>query len=350
MRDMDRLLARKRALTPGIAMAAPRAPFRWHRVPYVHAMLEPNSRYAEGVLTTDALGLRRVWWQSRLIGFAEFQQLPGPKKLLIGASTAYSMGCSADRTSIASRLCDATGVPWFHLAMGSHVSTQELILYCLTNPKEIDEIVILSGLNTLSACLLNESAGARDDVFPPNFHFSPATDAGLLQQLLGRIHQRLADGWGGGQAPMPSIAQAQPRMQAALTVMENTLEVFNDICRSRQVALTFLAQPLLSAMRKPLAPQEEELADIQRRLSAHRAFRLWGLYGRVLPAVYPAYCRSLGEICRRLGMRFADLNEAPRLNTPQWLFSDQAHFTDEGCAACMDIITALSRVGAACGA
>ena len=108
---MRRLLAEKAALSPGIAMAAPGAPFAWYHVPYLHSVLEPNHRYAGGAITTDELGLRRVEIGGRGVGFREFQRLPGKKCLLVGGSTAFSMGSTSDAASIASLLSRRTGDP-----------------------------------------------------------------------------------------------------------------------------------------------------------------------------------------------------------------------------------------------
>lgn len=339
--EIEALLARKFQLTPSIVMATPKAPFPWRFVPYLHAILEPNKSYANGAITTDGIGLRRVEIGGKAIGFSEFQGLPGKKSLLIGASTAYSMGSSSDRTSIASRLSGMGDGAWFHLAVGSYVSTQESILYLLTNPKGIRHVVVLSGLNTLSAFLL-DPYGSTDQVFPPNFLSGPSPTGGLRSQLSRHLRRRIAGAVRRGLRKELAVSMEDDRVRAALAVTRKNLELLRDLCASRGARLWFIAQPLLAALRKPLSPEEREITEIQRTLGRYEEFALWGLFLDEIPRIYPDYCRALKRECQDLGVGFLDMNgERSLLNREGWLFSDQAHFTDDGCRVCAEQIHAL---------
>lgn len=335
---LRRLLAEKAALTPAIAMASPGAPFDWYQVPYLQSVPEPTRSYANGAITTDALGLRRVEIAGQLVGLREFDRLPGSKRLLVGGSTAFSMGCSSDRTAIASVLSRLTGDPWFHLAVMCYVSTQELILYQLTDPTNVTDIVLLSGLNTLSAVALTGPTVAPD-VFAPNFFLMPGRAASTRQkaiQVMRRSWRRMLN------APMrrrTAVNVTSAVSELALDITRRDLRLWRAIADARGIQLTYLAQPLLPLLDKPLSPEEARILEIQREVGAYEPFALWGFYLTELPQIYPAYCDALGEICRELGIAFCDLNhERQTFGASAWLFADVIHFTDQGCLACAELI------------
>ena len=52
-----------------------------------------------------------------------------------------------------------------------------------------------------------------------------------------------------------------------------------------------------------------------------------------LAEIKQQYTRDLQAICARTGIKFVDLNSAPELQQPDWLFVDRLHLTDAGYAA-----------------
>ena len=334
--QMKRLLAEKAALTPGLVMASPGSPFPWYGVPYVHGVMRPNSAYAGGAVTTDDLGLRHVAYRQQPLGFRAFQRLPGPKSILLGASTAFSMGAGHDRATIASQLGRVTGRPWFHLAMVSYVSTQELMLYHLADPQGADVVVLLSGLNTLTAALLAPET-ALHDIFSPNFFVVPGQPSGrgrtLMRSVASRLSRRLTL-----TRPLDDVER---RTGLALSVMRRDLAALQAIASSRRARLIMISQPLLSSMHKPLSPEETRIAAIQDTLGAYEPFPLWGVYGGALSRLYPDYCAAIGAICRELAIAHHNLNADPAFEVSAWLFADYAHFTDQGCTVAAQRIHAI---------
>ena len=349
--EVERLLSRKCELTPSQVMRKPREPFPWHQVPYLHHIFEPSATYAQGAVTTDEIGLRRVVIGGKHLGFRQFQKLTGRKGILLGASTALSMGASSDAKSIASQLSSTTEAAWFNLAVGGYVSTQEFFLYCLLNPLDISDVVVLSGLNTLSAYAM-DPAGSTDDVFPPHMYWAPGDNDGLLRSVL----RRSVDGCSDGKLARYLRRMVRSRrartlrmreireitdlqVATALIVTRKNLQLLGDLCRARGARLTFVAQPLLSVLRKHLTPEESEISEIQATLGAYSEFALWGLYADEIAAVYPKYCQDLGVMCEELKIEYHDLNRSPEfLDGERWLFTDFAHFTDAGYAICAESI------------
>lgn len=347
MNRIDRLLARKAELTPGLVMATPHAPFPWYPVPYVHGTMEPNASYAGGAITTDELGLRRVDIHGRLMGFQEFQRLAGKKKLLLGASTAFSMGASSDRTTIASQLSRISGQPWFAPAMVSYVSIQEVMLYHLLQPRDIDELVILSGLNTLTAALLTPPS-ALEEVFSPNFFTQPGRPAPLARKVARYTRTSLAMLFNGRTLTQHHMSLDEPRVELALRTLRRDLEALQSLAASRGVRVTFCLQPVLSVLQKPRSSEEQEIVHIQEVLGRYTEFVLWGVYGSIIPQCYRAFSDRLERLCRELGLRYVDVNRSPSAFEQEgWLFADQTHFTDEGCRVCAEAIHHITTNGGA---
>lgn len=336
-----RLILRKCELTPSLNMYTPDEPFPWHQVPYLHHIHGPSTSYAQGAMTIDEVGLRRVVIGGRHLGFRQFQKLAGRKGILIGASTAFSAGASSDANSIASRLSSTTGDAWFNLAVGGYVSTQEFLLYSLLNPLEISDVVVLSGLNTLSAHAMYPP-GSTDDLFPPTIFVQESGDTGgKLERYLRRKVRRLR-AQTLRKREIGKVTELQ--FATALIVMRKNLQLLGDLCRARGARLTFVAQPLLSVMPKYLTPEESEISEIQATLGAYSEYTVWGHYSDEIAAVYPKYCQDLGEMCEELKIEFLDLNCSPEfLDGESWLFTDFAHLTDAGYALCAERIRRATK-------
>jgi hypothetical protein len=346
MKEKDRIIQlvnRKIELTPHLALVKPPNPFPWHQVPHLNWIFKPHSTYAGGAFTTDDIGFRKVSIGGRLLGFREFQKLPGKKNLLIGASTASSVGSSSDSMSIASQLSSMRGDAWFNLAIPAYVSTQELLMYSLLNPEDISEIVVLSGLNTLTAFFV-DALKPTDDVIPPSL-INCELPVTLRQQLLksarcvrSYIFRQLRK-----KIRRRQIREFTDRhLEVTLSVMRKNLHLLRDICLSRNTRLTFIAQPLLSVMPKRLTSEEQEIKDIQTVLGQYQDFLVWGLYTNEILQIYPSYCRSLANICEDLVIPFFDANsEGSLFNGSKWLFADLPHFTDNGCTVCAKQICSL---------
>jgi lysophospholipase L1-like esterase len=93
-------------------------------------------------------------------------------------------------------------------------------------------------------------------------------------------------------------------------------------------SVTFVMQPFIPWLNKSLASQETELfalldqeADgfllVLRELAEYRA----------------QYDKDLHAICSKVGVKYLNLNDAPELQQPDWLFVDRVHMTDNGCDA-----------------
>ena len=89
--------------------------------------------------------------------------------------------------------------------------------------------------------------------------------------------------------------------------------------------VTFAMQPFVPWMNKTLTSQEMQL------------FALLDLDGggfspilNELTNCKEKYSQDLRTICLKVGMNYLDLNEAPELQRPDWLFVDRAHLNDAG--------------------
>lgn len=119
------------------------------RSPYGLFLNAPN--LTSQVVNTDECGFRKC--RSRAGDLSVMAAAgKGPVNILVGASTAFGVGASSDKSTIASFLEELTGEPWVSLSVRAANSLQEhiyLLNYALGR-LEISRIVFFSGLNDIA--------------------------------------------------------------------------------------------------------------------------------------------------------------------------------------------------------
>ena len=128
-----------------------------------------------------------------------------------------------------------------------------------------------------------------------------------------------------------TIATAQSKSSKAdsyaamLSVFERDCEYLQMVAKNSGTTSSFVLQPFAPWLNKTLTTQEKQLfalldqeADgfslVLRELVEHRA----------------QYDKDLHAICSKVGVKYLNLNDAPELQQPDWLFVDRVHLTDNG--------------------
>ncbi|MEK8142212.1 hypothetical protein NKH18_05585 [Streptomyces sp. M10(2022)] len=126
-------------------------------LPYL--MYFHRADFHSGTVNTDRLGFRVSHGADEQGSVANPPK--GPVRLLAGSSTPFGIGATSDAATVASRLWTryAPSVPWLNFAGRSHNSMQELLLFLMHRElvPEVDEIVVVSGLNDLALSRLPDA-------------------------------------------------------------------------------------------------------------------------------------------------------------------------------------------------
>ena len=138
--------------------------------PYI--MFANAENYNTRFVSTDKFGFRKtVNKDNKKIELSELKDNHNDCNVILGGSTAFGMGCSSDRNTIASEL-SAQGIFCQNFGIRAATSQQELIVFLQFKRylSRIRNILILSGGNDISVAAHNSS------FFYPDFGFMFAED------------------------------------------------------------------------------------------------------------------------------------------------------------------------------
>lgn len=280
--------------------------------------------YRSDVVSTDGRGFR--YTEARGTRYsATTMNKARPVRLIVGSSTVFGIGASADTHTLAARLTenDPRDELWVNFGGRSFNSTQELILFLLHRQKlpKISEIVVFSGFNDLGLARL--PANLRGD------HGAFFLCRDFFDALSKKKPSRFS-AWFGSSAPngddiIPPL-DAQIAYAADLTL--RNLEAWQIFAAASGAKLTFVLQPLADWVRNN--PTSEE-SRIFAELEARGSFA--ATYGDILSkTTHHKYAEKLRTGAEAMGASFVDF--APLLSKAaahdEWLFVDRIHFTDNG--------------------
>jgi hypothetical protein len=304
-------------------------------LPYLMYFNRPNFRSA--AINTDRLGFR-ISHGPNGPGSVGGDRLDGPVRLLVGGSVSLGYGATNDGATIASRLWSkhAPSRPWFTFGAPYLNSTQELMLFVLHRHllPPIDEIVIISGFNTLvMGQLTGVDVGGQEPFFFCNEYFEK------MQELRARYAEpsRTKRWRSGPRPPSQSVTPSADRpttagmIQSAVDVTLRNLDSWLVMAAATGARVSFALQPLATWLRETPAPQEKLLFDEFDTVSEYGTWEeRYGDVGSI--ATGTAYAEALGEACARRGIPFVDtLSRLAAVVKPSdWLFVDRGHYTDEG--------------------
>ena len=251
--------------------------------------------------------------------------------LLIGGSSVFGIGATSDCATITSRLNELTEHSWLNFGGRAFNSTQEAMLVHLSNTTKVDgPIVVMSGINNLIRSFMpgrfSPMYGAFFDqsLYEKKMAAAVVGNRELLRMLFAGVRAKFG-------IAKKTTATAQSKSAKAdsyatmLLVFERDCEYLKMVADKNNTSVTFVMQPFIPWMNKSLASQETELfalldqeADgfslVLRELVEHRA----------------QYDKDLHAICSKVGVKYLNLNDAPELQQPDWLFVDRVHLTDNG--------------------
>jgi hypothetical protein len=303
-----------------------RSQTRW--LPYL--MYFHRAGYHSDVINTDQRGFRISHGRDQRASAGG--SLPaGPVRLLVGSSTAFGIGVTADAATMASRLWTqyAPSLPWLNFAGRSFASTQEAILFLLYHHllPPIERIVFFSGLNDLALSRLPaEQRGDHGGFFNCGEYYEQ------MEELRAR-HRKPQGGFGWRGKGRPSTPALDTTVLPLADRIANAVELTSRHLESWRllapgVPVSYVLQPLATWIREQPAPQEKLLFGELDEIS-----NFWQLYGDIsTKEAGRTYAAAMRAACEKQDVSFVDISPviADAVGEQDWLFVDRAHFTDFG--------------------
>ena len=257
-----------------------------------------------------------------------------PTALLVGGSSVFGIGATSDGKTIPSLLNASTKYNWRNLGGRAFNSTQESILVHLANVKKIDgPIVVMSGINNLTRTLMSGSfspmfgAFFHQGLFEQQMKSAAVGNRALTRMLIEGLRAKFGLGKK-SDAVAPKIQSAESKAEsyrAMLSVFERDCEYINMLAKHNKTTTAFVLQPFAQFVKKSFTSQELRLFELLDQEAES--------FSRVLAELsekQQQYSTDLQRICGQVGVKFVDLNSAPELQQPDWLFVDRVHLTDAG--------------------
>ena len=143
-------------------------------------MFTNAENHKTNTVNTDRLGFRKVAYKGKLIGIDELKKNSKTIDILLGGSTAFSMGSLSDKETIHSGLTNLKRL-CFSLGIRGASSHQELLAFLKFKNffPAVKNIIILSGFNDLAI------AAEKESIFYPDF----GTVMGARQLALNFLFQ-----------------------------------------------------------------------------------------------------------------------------------------------------------------
>ena len=305
-------------------------------LPYVMIFQPPGLKTAS--FSTDSNGFRATWRRQKELSLSDYNGSDKPRAAVIGSSAAFGVGASSDAGTLASILNEQGNKAWFNFAGRGFNSTQELLIFLLHLPKDVETVLLFTGLNNLVLSFLSESTSPVYNSFYAQSVFERGLQAGevtgvqgTLRVLMREIGQRLSPPPSNGSKP----AGRREAYEQILTCFRRDLRLWALLRDAMGFNLYFAFQPMAPWTRKALAPQEKELFSLLDTGYGHEG---WDRVSGYLQEQGKDYTADVRGLCQEQKIPFLDLNQEPGMAQADWLFVDRAHLTDLGYRRISEIV------------
>lgn len=294
---------------------------RW--LPYI--MYFHPANFSSRVVSTDSAGFRFSEARSKRYSATTMNQSE-PVRLLVGSSTVFGTGATADCHTLSSRLTenDLRSELWVNFGGRAFNSIQELFLFLLYRHQlpPVLEVVIFSGLNDLVlSSLPTRLRGDHGGFFFSQGFFDRMTRK--KDSLISSWKSKLIE-----KNDLKCALSIQNKIVYSVEVILRHLESWLMLCDAIGARLTYVLQPLANWVRPHGSPEEQAIfAELDTQGSFRETYR-----DICSAATHQALLEHLRPGVTKMGVNFVDFTSVLATSTQanQWLFADRIHFTDEG--------------------
>ncbi|MFS2223253.1 SGNH/GDSL hydrolase family protein [Pantoea sp. B65] len=322
---------------------------RW--LPYT--MFFHHKNYRSEVINTDDMGFRLSKSSSGWVSTTDFPANE-PVNIVIGGSTAMGTGTTSDAYTVSSVLSELTGEIWLNFGGRGYNCVQETVLFMLNQHrfKKINNIVILSGLNTLTLEGLPDDFTTEYGKYYYSYEFShymnkynedlkrrtnsyASWSDAPAKKLVPRLKEKL-NNWLDEAEENPAekvftdtyMGIDERINRAASSTVESAIQI-NQLAKKHSAHVYYVLQPLSRWSKDTFHKDEEEMFYA---IDAC-ANNFWRLFGRLCtPGLHEKYTSLIAQGCSKEGLPYYDMNilfkSSPALNDN--IYVDHLHFNDLG--------------------
>jgi hypothetical protein len=298
-------------------------------LPYI--MYFHPANFNTDIVSTDGSGFRYTVARGKRYSPTTLNQAE-PVRLLVGSSTVFGTGATADRHTLASRLTenDPRDELWVNVGGRAFNSIQEFVHFSLYRHQlpPIKEVVIFSGLNDLVLSRLPaQLRGEHGGFFFSREFFDRLT--GKKEKASGLSGWFKKDAKDAKQAAQEDgVLPFDEQLQYTADLILRHLDSWRIVCAAIGAKLTYVLQPLADWVR-PIGSREERaiFAELDHQGSFRETYR-----DVCAVETHRAFVECLQPGIAAMGVNFIDFTPvlAKAALPDQWLFVDRIHFTDEG--------------------
>ncbi|MBF0097953.1 MAG: hypothetical protein HQM04_17150 [Magnetococcales bacterium] len=259
--------------------------------------------------------------------------------VVIGSSAVFGVGATHDRHTIPSVLNRITDGVWLNYGGRAFNSTQELILFMLHFPEQIDNIVLSTGVNNITLSYLSDRPSPIYNSFFYQTMFEQAMTNWTSEPIgIRRATIRLFREIKKYIFPeMPSIQRnnIDGCYKEIIMCFRRDLKLLKVIADGIGSSIYFALQPMATWIDKELSHQEVALFKILDKMSID-----YTVLAKYIAHVRDRYFDDVSRICHELNVPFVNTNLDPSYKSKEWLFVDRVHLTDRGYEIAANILKA----------
>ena len=321
--------------------------------PYVMSTNEDN--FKSKIVNTDKFGFRKTYFQKKLIGLDEIKKSTSTHNVIVGASTAFSMGSPSDKETIHSylskkKLCISLGVR-------GATGQQETVTYLQFKRflGKVKNIIILSGLNDVILCsqkhslfypdfggVMSENDRVSNSIMQYNFFhgiekwkigrnniFALMTLAANRSKIIRSIFSFFSNQFlhSSGKRKIKNLNRSfNEKISDIRKIISNDLDTWSMIARKNKINIIYILQPTLAWSNKRLTENEKKIYHYER--NRMKKIFLVDIFNKT---IYLKQKSFLKKMCKKNHIKFHDANEwTKKTSSNKNFFIDLSHLTEYG--------------------
>ena len=322
--------------------------------PYL--MFTNAENYQTEIVNTDRLGFRKTFYKNKLVGIDEIANSIKEQNIIVGGSTAFSMGSTSDKKTIHSYLT-SMGIFCYSMGIRAGTSHQELLSFIKFKkffPK-IKNIIILSGLNDV-VLAADKNAMYYDDfggligaesrtynfwIQASSFHNASwilgrnnffqfvntlCTRYKIFRFFFSLFFSNLKTNKYKKKIKKNLNQNYDEKLNNIKKIIENDLHTWSIIQKQMKVNIIYLFQPVITWTKRKPTQYERDIIRVEKsRFSKYFERDL------TIKKIYLEQAYFIKKICKKYSIKFFDLNHKvldPKKNKD--FFVDLCHLSDYG--------------------
>lgn len=312
-------------------------------LPYLMLFHKPYSQFPS--VTTDATGMRStVDSLGEVINFSDIRDKE-ELSVILGGSTVFGVGVTADKYTIPSYLNRVTKQKWLNFGGRAFNSTQELLLLILQMPKKINNIVVLSGANNITISFLSKTSSPCWGAFYDQEIFLKTMETPVggyigVRKSLAIFFGELCKFFNGGGANDSFGDNFELNYKNILKCFQRDLVALRLLGAGMGAPVYFAMQPVVTWIDKDLSEEEVRIFEILDNLPGN----VWTVLQNEFSSVRNRYFMDVERICRSEGIPFYNMNLDSDFAKNEWLFVDRVHMNDRGNALAATILKRVFKL------